>query len=136
MSTPRPSHDTCLQIAVAVVQHDGRYLIGQRPDGVKLAGYWEFPGGKLEPGETPAAAACRECREETGLQAVAVATHSVVQHRYDYGLLELHFVLCRCEGVSHPVPRRFRWVAAGELGDYEFPPANAKLVADLQHEQF
>src|SRR5437764_2006476 len=54
-------------IAVAVVEKDGHFLVGQRPEGVSLAGLWEFPGGKIEPGESPEAAAVRECLEETGV---------------------------------------------------------------------
>ena len=81
-------------IAVAVVEHDRQYLIGKRPPGVPLAGYCEFPGGKVHPGETPAAAAERECLEETGLQVEVVRQLDAAVHDYDHGQLQLYFFLC------------------------------------------
>jgi len=130
-----------VEIAVAVVAHAGRYLIGLRPPGAPLAGLWEFPGGKLRAGETPAAAAQRECLEETGLNVSAGAAYPTVDHAYAHGRLRLHFIACAlvCETsnsrqhASPPtVPARFRWVTAEELSQYEFPPANARLIELLQ----
>ena len=118
-------------IAIAVIEQDGRYLIGPRPDGVALAGLWEFPGGKVEPGETPQAAAARECLEETGLAVEALEPYEVVDHRYAHGHVQLHFFRCRLVNRSQTPDGRFRWVPAAELCAYDFPPANAALVARL-----
>jgi mutator protein MutT len=121
-----------IEIAVAVVEHQGCYLIGLRPAGVPLTGYWEFPGGKLRAGETPAAAAVRECREETGLKVEAGSAYPTVEHDYPHGRLRLHFLACRAAQPDEPLPPRFRWAPAAELDNYQFPPANATLLAMLR----
>ena len=72
-------------IAIAVVEQDGRFLIGQRPPGVPLAGLWEFPGGKVEPGESPEQAAIRECREEAGIEVTIVGEYPDRMERYSHG---------------------------------------------------
>jgi len=126
-----PGHQT---IAIAVVRHEGRVLIGQRPPGVPLAGLWEFPGGKLQPGETPAEAARRECQEETGLEVTVVGLLAVQQHEYDYGRLELHFLACAPRD-DRPVPQTpFQFVPLSDLGKYEFPAANLDLIQQLLSE--
>lgn len=119
------------EIAVAVVERDGRLLIGEREAGLPLAGLWEFPGGKVEPGETPAAAAVRECREETGLVVRIVDTYPCVDHDYEHAAVRLHFFRCAIVEAERPPAARFRWVEAAELDRYRFPPANAELVARL-----
>ena len=117
-----------LEIAVAVVEHEGRFLIGQRDEHATLAGYWEFPGGKIESGESPETAAIRECLEETGLAVRITGAYPVVVHDYDHGRVRLHFMACQTEqGQSQP-RSRFRWVPAAELGGYAFPPANKTLL--------
>ncbi len=119
------------QIAIAVVEHAERFLIGKRPAGVPLAGLWEFPGGKIQPGETPEQAAERECGEETGLQVVIGAAYPSVVHQYDHDRLRLHFFSATpVDPEQTPLPP-FRWVARGELGEYEFPSANQALVKHL-----
>ena len=118
-------------IAIAVVEHAGRVLIGQRPAGVALAGLWEFPGGKVEPGETPAQAARRECREETGLDVEIGDAYPAVVHQYDYDRVQLHFFAARVLDPTAPPLPPFRWVARAELADYEFPAANTALVRYL-----
>jgi mutator protein MutT len=120
-----------VEIAVAVVERDGKLLIGQRPAGTALAGYWEFPGGKMEPGESPAQAAVRECLEESGLVIRIVGQHSVVEYAFQHGRMRIHFLLALPEKSSQPLPARFRWVPAVELADYAFPAANAALVQEL-----
>lgn len=124
MSPPTP-------IAVAVVEQDDRFLIGLREDGVALAGYWEFPGGKILPGESPAEAAVRECREETGLEVEVGGAYPDVMHTYDHGTVHLHFLACRPKDPQQVPAERFRWVARGDLASFRFPPANAALVASL-----
>jgi 8-oxo-dGTP diphosphatase len=118
-------------IAIAVVEQDGQFLIGRREAGVALAGLWEFPGGKVEPGETPEQAAVRECREETGLTVAVVGAYERVEHRYAHGDVVLHFFACRPIEAGQTPHARFRWVPADELVHYEFPPANAALVERL-----
>ena len=117
-------------IGIAVVERDGRYLIGVRPEGVPLAGYAEFPGGKCEPGETPEACAVRECREETGLVVEPVELLERKTWDYPHGRVELSFVLCRPVGDAKPTAP-FRWIAREELGGLRFPEANAAVVRRL-----
>lgn len=118
-------------IAIAVVEQDGRFLIGQRPAGVALAGLWEFPGGKIEPGETPEIAAVRECLEETGLAVEVVGTYPLHDHHYDHGAVRLQFFRCRpFDRLSEPNPP-FRWVEREDLTAYEFPRGNDQLLTLL-----
>ena len=122
-----------VEIAIAVVLRGDQVLIGQRPAGVALAGLWEFPGGKVEPGETPAQAAERECREETGLSVTAVGEYPQVEHSYQHGDVRLHFMKCElCAAPNDSTPRApFRWVPRTELTNYEFPAANRALIQQL-----
>ena len=120
-------------VSIAVVQHAGRFLIGRRPEGVPLAGLWEFPGGKIQPGESAQQAAARECEEEAGLAVFVAAPdpdahYNDIVHQYDHGSVRLHFFACTpLDPEAQPKPP-FRWVAALELADYEFPVANAALI--------
>ncbi len=126
MSTP-------VEIAVAVVERDGMFLIGLRPAGVPLAGFWEFPGGKLQPGEAAADAAVRECLEETGLRVKVKREYPAVDHSYAHGELRLRFFACALMNEAALAGNsRFRWVPREELAKYEFPPANRELLAALQ----
>jgi 8-oxo-dGTP diphosphatase len=118
-------------IAIAVVEHEGRFLIGQRPEGVPLAGYWEFPGGKIEPGETAEAAAVRECLEETGLAVQAVSRYPTHSEHYEHGAFELHFIACRPALPEFTLNGRFHWVERSDLADYEFPAGNRMIIAAL-----
>jgi 8-oxo-dGTP diphosphatase len=119
-------------VAIAVVECDGKFLVGERPDGAPLAGFAEFPGGKVEPGEMPEAAAVRECLEESGLQVEVARELLVKRHQYDHGLLEIHFFLCRLVGSSTTDPRLpFRWIDAGMLETLKFPAANAEIMPTL-----
>ena len=123
MSRPVP-------IGIAVVERSDAYLVGIRPDGVPLAGYAEFPGGKCEAGETPEACAVRECREETGL---AVEPGELLERRtwdYPHGRVELSFVLCRPVGDAEP-KGTVRWVPRADLAGLRFPEANAAVRGTL-----
>jgi mutator protein MutT len=120
-----------VHVAVAVVEHAGQYLIGQRPAGTALAGLWEFPGGKRHPDESAAQAAERETVEETGLQVRAVGDHDVVTHAYSHATVEVTFVACRPTLPLTPPRAPFRWVAAAELANHEFPAANAAIIRKL-----
>ena len=132
MSSREPA-DGRVEIAVAVVAHDGRYLIGLRPEGVPLAGYWEFPGGKIRPGESPADAVVRECLEETGLSVRVVGEYPQATYDYEHAAVCLHFFACEpLLSPSSALTPRLRWATAAELGEYRFPPANAALLARLR----
>jgi mutator protein MutT len=122
------------RIAIAVVQWEGKFLIGLRPAGVALAGLWEFPGGKIHSGETPATAATRECLEETGLNVEVEREYARVEHRYAHGDVELFFFACRPLDARQAPAERFRWVRGRELAHYEFPSANAAVIAGLVHD--
>ena len=119
------------RIAIAVVEHEDQFLVGQRPEGVPLAGCWEFPGGKVEAAETPEQAAARECFEETGLSVIVGEPYPAVAHQYDHAKVELHFFACRPVEAS-PTPRPpFRWVPRAMLAQITFPPANQALLSYL-----
>ncbi len=120
-----------VEIAVAVVERDGEFLIGQRPGGSTLAGYWEFPGGKIESGESAAEAARRECLEETGLDVRVVDEYPVVEHDYVHASVRLHFFRCAPLTQQQPLPQRFRWAPRETLGEYQFPAANESLLGRL-----
>lgn len=116
-------------IAIAVVEHDGCFLVGQRPPGVPLAGLWEFPGGKIQPGETPEAAAVRECLEETGLPVEPLFRYPEYIHQYEHGLVQLYFVACRLPAQLSQVPTApFQWAGRSELAELQFPDGNAALL--------
>jgi 8-oxo-dGTP diphosphatase len=118
-------------IAIAVVEHEGWFLIGRRPDGVPLAGLWEFPGGKVEPGESPENAAMRECREETGIDAEIMGEYpSHVQH-YEHGAVHLRFFACRPRDSSQTPREPFQWTPRSSLAEYEFPAGNRALLDRL-----
>lgn len=120
------------RIAIAVVEHRGRYLIGRRPEGAPLAGYWEFPGGKVRPGETAEQAAARECLEETGLKVAVGQAYPPVVHQYAHDRVALEFFACRPLQPQQAPQPPFCWVLAAELDRYQFPAANGGLVAYLK----
>ncbi len=125
-----------LVAAVALIDPDGRVLLAQRPEGKSMAGLWEFPGGKIEAGETPEAALVRECHEELGIRIAPddLAALSFASHGYPEFHLLMPLYLCRrWQGV--PTPRegqRMVWATAGELAGYAMPPADKPLVAALR----
>jgi mutator protein MutT len=118
-------------IAIAVVEHADQFLIGQRPAGAALAQLWEFPGGKVEPGETFAAAAVRECHEEAGLHVAVIDQYPEQWQQYDHDRVHLHFFRCRPVDPSQPPRAPYRWVPRQALADYEFPAGNRALLAQL-----
>jgi len=122
-------------VAVALVDADGRVLIAQRPEGKPLAGLWEFPGGKLEPGERPEDALIRELREELGIavKAACLAPLTFASHAYDdFHLLMPLFICRRWEGfVQSREGQALKWVRAKALRDYPMPPADAPLIPHL-----
>ena len=110
-------------IGIAVVEHQGCYLVGIRPPGASLAGFAEFPGGKCEAGEEPATAAVRECLEETGLRVEVLELLTRRLYEYAYGSVDLHFYLCHPLEVpeaSHDL-HGFRWEASWPRGSSRGP---------------
>jgi 8-oxo-dGTP diphosphatase len=123
-------------IAIAVVEHQHRFLVGKRPVGVRFAGYDEFPGGKTNEAEQPEAAAERECLEETGL--AVVATHRLLVVEDQAADLLLHFIACRLDQPTAIPTAPFQWIPIWQLADCLFPPANApvvELLLKLRQEQ-
>jgi len=122
--------------AVALLDADNRILLAQRPQGKSFAGYWEFPGGKIEKAETPEAALIREIREELGVETKdsCLAPVSFASHPYDEFHLVLLLYICR-RWQNQPQPREggtLKWVRPQQLRDYEMPPANIEFIAVLQ----
>ena len=116
-----------------MIEFNDQFLVGPRPDHTVLAGKWEFPGGKVEPPESPPQAAVRECREETGCR-VEVEKRLLMQTvQYDHGTVELHFYLCRLsKEAASPLPHKpFQWVLRQDLHNYDFPSGNAQLIRML-----
>jgi 8-oxo-dGTP diphosphatase len=127
---------TVLVVACALVDIDGRVLICQRPEGKQLAGLWEFPGGKVEPGETPEAALIRELDEELGIQVseACLAPFVFASHSYESFHLLMPLYLCRrWDGfVERREHAALAWVTPNQMADYLMPPADAPLVAWLR----
>ncbi|WP_156459835.1 MULTISPECIES: 8-oxo-dGTP diphosphatase MutT [unclassified Mesorhizobium] len=124
-----------LVTACALIDADGRVLIAQRPEGKQLAGLWEFPGGKVEPGETPEECLIRELREEIGVetQAACLAPLTFASHSYDdFHLLMPLYVCRRYSGIPRPLEAQaLKWVRPKQLRDYPMPPADAPLIPFL-----
>lgn len=125
-----------LVAACALIDSDGRILLAQRPEGKSLAGLWEFPGGKIEPGETPEETLVRELHEELGIvtKPACLAPLTFASHTYEtFHLLMPLYVCRRFEGV--PVGREgqaIKWVRPNALRDYPMPPADEPLIPILQ----
>ncbi len=124
-----------LVVAVALVDADGRVLIAQRPAGKGMGGLWEFPGGKLEPGERPEEALIRELREELGIEvkAACLAPLTFASHPYEtFHLLMPLYVCRRWDGtVQAREHQALKWVRPGALRDYPMPPADEPLIPAL-----
>jgi len=131
--TPLP---TVLVVAVALIDVDGRVLIAKRPEGKTLAGLWEFPGGKVEPGERPEAALIRELSEELGIEVSesCLAPFVFASHAYDSFHLLMPLYLCRRWNgvVAAREHDALAWVRPDRLSDYPMPPADEPLVAWLR----
>ena len=125
-----------LVVACALVDTDGRVLLAQRPPGKPLAGLWEFPGGKPEPGETPEIALIRELREELEIDVTAacLAPLTFASHAYEtFHLLMPLFVCRRWQGTMRATEgQMLAWVRPNRMADYPMPPADRPLVAMLQ----
>lgn len=127
---------TVLVSAVALIDPDGRVLLAKRPAGKPMAGLWEFPGGKIEPGETPEAALIRELYEELGIEtwASCLAPLTFASHSYDtFHLLMPVFACRKWDGIVSPKEgQTLAWVKANDLSTYEMPAADIPLIAVLR----
>jgi 8-oxo-dGTP diphosphatase len=125
-----------LVAAVALIDADGRVLLAERPPGKHLAGMWEFPGGKVQPGETPEAALIRELDEEIGIATheSCLAPFTFASHAYpEFHLLMPLYVCRKWSGiVTAREGQRLTWVRPAQLADYPMPPADKPLVAMLR----
>ena len=123
---------TVLVSAVALIDPDGRVLLAQRPEGKSMAGLWEFPGGKVESGETPEVALIRELQEELGIDtwASCLAPLTFASHSYDDFHLLMPLFACR-KWNGTPQSREnqaLKWVRVNELRDYPMPAADLPLI--------
>ena len=136
MPTTAADKPRVLVSAAALVDADGRVLLARRPEGKTMAGLWEFPGGKVERGETPEAALIRELREELAIDTVESCLAPVAFASHDYGDFHLVLLLFACrkwEGAPDAAEHDgLAWVRPTKMRDYDMPPADAPLVAMLR----
>jgi len=119
-------------VTAAVVERDGRFLVTRRQPGVHLEGFWEFPGGKIDAGETLEASLVRELLEELAVVPRVGAEIFTVTHHYPERSVELHFF--RCDLVGEPAPQlgqEMRWVTRAEMASLAFPPADEELIRTI-----
>jgi mutator protein MutT len=121
--------ERAVRVGIAIVEHQGRYLVGTRPADADLPGKAEFPGGKCEAGESPEHAAVRECLEETGLEVEPIRLLQQREFTYEHATVELHFWLCCPLGDPSEPENGFRWFACDELERERFPEANDEILA-------
>jgi 8-oxo-dGTP diphosphatase len=130
------SKPVILVVAVALVDADGRVLLAQRPAGKSMAGLWEFPGGKVEPGETPEVALIRELKEELGIDVAeaCLAPFTFASHTYEaFHLLMPLYVCRRWSGPVQPLlGQALTWKRPVDMADMPMPPADVPLVAMLR----
>lgn len=125
-------------VVAAIIRQNGKILITRRFDNVHLPGFWEFPGGKVEPGEPFDAALSREILEELGVEIAVHDKFFEVEHHYPTKSIRLHFFNCSIiGGTARPLDvADLAWVEPRDLDQYEFPAADHELVARLRRESF
>ncbi len=139
VTKPMPESRTpklLLVVAAALIDADGRVLLAQRPQGKSLAGLWEFPGGKIEAGETPEAALVRELQEELGIKTSIACLWPLGFASHSYSEFHLLMPLYRCQQwLGNAVAKEgqnLAWVAAHRLHEYPMPPADLPLIPVLR----
>jgi 8-oxo-dGTP diphosphatase len=121
-------------VVAAVIEQDGRFLVARRLSGTHLAGYWEFPGGKVHDGETMEEALRREIQEELATGITALTKIYETSHVYPERTIELRFFRGTLEGPAEPaLGQELRWITREEFADLSFPPADAELLTELTH---
>jgi len=122
-----------LEVAAAVLWQEGKLLVTQRPPGTHLAGLWEFPGGKIEPGETPSQCLVRELEEELGIQICVSQLLHTTTYEYDDRIVQLYFLRCHLQhGNPQPIGcAQIRWVNPSELPRLPMAPADQDFVSFL-----
>ena len=125
-----------IEVAAGLLFSGDRLLIAQRPSGTHLAGFWEFPGGKLDPGEDWDTCLRRELSEELGIQVQVGPLFEEVTHTYPTKTVRLRFLICtQWEGEPSPIGcAALEWISREQLGHFKFPPADERLIARLQTE--
>jgi mutator protein MutT len=122
-------------VVAAVIEENGRFLVARRLKGTHLAGYWEFPGGKVHDGESHEAALAREISEELSSGISQLKQIFETSHAYPGRTVELHFYRGELTGRPQPMlGQELRWIARGEFASMDFPPADAELIAALIHD--
>jgi len=123
-----------LLVTAAIIEKQGQVLITQRLKGSRHAGRWEFPGGKLEPGESPREALQREIREELNLEVSAGEVVETLYHRYDWRAVLILVYRCQIEQgtLRHVEVADHRWVTPEQMNDYDFLEADLPLIEKLQ----
>jgi 8-oxo-dGTP diphosphatase len=122
-------------VLAAIVERGGRLLVTRRLTGTHLAGLWEFPGGKCEPGETHEACLARELKEELGVGSTIGDEILATEHDYADRTVRLRFRRCAIDDDPRPMlGQEIRWVTRAELSSLEFPPADAELIEMLRSE--
>lgn len=123
------SPSPAITVVAAVIERDGHFLLTRRLDGTHLAGSWEFPGGKCDPGESHAECLTRELREELDVSGRIGSLVLSTTHAYPERTVELHFYETVLDGEPRPMlGQEMRWVERGELGSLELPEADAALI--------
>lgn len=134
----QPPEKTKVDVAIGIVlqipPNPPLILISQRLENAVLADFWEFPGGKIEPGESAEQAVIRELREELDIQVRPIARLPVLRHQYPYAMVALHPLICRivagkCRNIG---VRQHLWIPVSDIAQYRFPPANQPLFAILE----
>ena len=125
----RVPSNLAIPVMAAVIERGGRFLVTRRLEGTHLPGYWEFPGGKCNPGETHEACLARELREELGIDARIGAEIVTIEHAYPERTVRLHFYRCEIAGDPRPLlNQEMRWVSRNEMRTLPFPEADRKLI--------
>jgi len=122
-------------VIAAVVERDDCFLVTRRLEGTHLAGTWEFPGGKLEAGETDGECLARELDEELGVEVTIGPLLHATRHAYPERTVALRFYRCGLQGEPMPMlGQQMQWIPRDELGTLEFPPADAELIRQLRRD--